>query len=387
MPGASYGFPMMGGWMGGQAEFMLVPYADFNCLKIPTKQLAMDRILDLSLLSDDLPCGYHAAKMANVCVGKTVYVAGAGAVGICAAVCAKQLLGASRVIIGDINPLRLKPLMQLDVDLVDLSQNMDLPSHIKRILGYQYVDCVIDCVGMEGHLNADMTMSKSSKSMMEMLMKICEYGGSMYVCGVYSPMAVSMMQGGMNQGQGNMMQGQSGNMQCQDGMMQGKGGMMQGGMTQDGMMQGQGGMMQGSNMYQQDMPSMPLSMPPTAPMQTLSMQDVSMKRNCHHCSTMSQEQCMHAGCMMFPLGLCFTKGITISCGPCPVGRYNFELMMCILQGNFTVYRFLNMKVIGLEDAPTAYSLLDKHSIHKFVIDPHRMIRDYYRQPPVGAEFH
>jgi glutathione-independent formaldehyde dehydrogenase len=51
-PGSAYGYVDMGGWVGGQAEYVLVPYADWNLLKFPDKDQAMEKILDLTMLSD-----------------------------------------------------------------------------------------------------------------------------------------------------------------------------------------------------------------------------------------------------------------------------------------------------------------------------------------------
>src|ERR1700760_3570535 len=84
-PGAAYGYVDMGGWVGGQAEYVLVPYADFNCLKFPDKAQAMEKILDLTMLSDIFPTGYHGCVTAGVTTGSTVYIAGAGPVGLAAA--------------------------------------------------------------------------------------------------------------------------------------------------------------------------------------------------------------------------------------------------------------------------------------------------------------
>src|SRR6201998_2742831 len=83
--GGAYGYVDMGGWVGGQAKYVLVPYADFNLLKFPDKAQAMEKILDLTMLSDILPTGFHGAVNAGVGVGSTVYVAGAGPVGLAAA--------------------------------------------------------------------------------------------------------------------------------------------------------------------------------------------------------------------------------------------------------------------------------------------------------------
>src|SRR6186997_1909288 len=105
-PGAAYGYVDMGGWVGGQAEYVMVPYADFNLLKFPDKAQAMAKIKDLTLLSDIFPTGFHGAVNAGVGPGTTVYIAGAGPVGMAAAASA-QLLGAAVVIVGDMNKARL----------------------------------------------------------------------------------------------------------------------------------------------------------------------------------------------------------------------------------------------------------------------------------------
>ena len=87
--GGAYGYVDMGGWIGGQADYVMVPYADFNLLKFPDKAQAMDKIRDLTCLSDILPTGFHGAVTAKVGVGSTVYVAGAGPVGLAAAASAR----------------------------------------------------------------------------------------------------------------------------------------------------------------------------------------------------------------------------------------------------------------------------------------------------------
>src|SRR5436853_2976285 len=81
-PGAAYGYVDMGGWVGGQAEYVMVPYADFNLLKFPDRDQALEKIKDLTLLSDIFPTGYHAAVTAGVGPGSTVYVAGSGPAGL-----------------------------------------------------------------------------------------------------------------------------------------------------------------------------------------------------------------------------------------------------------------------------------------------------------------
>src|SRR6266540_1916859 len=80
--GAAYGYVDMGGWLGGQARYVTVPYADFNLLKFPDRDQAMAKIKDLAMLSDIFPTGYHGAVSAPVTAGWSVCVAGAGPAGL-----------------------------------------------------------------------------------------------------------------------------------------------------------------------------------------------------------------------------------------------------------------------------------------------------------------
>ena len=120
-PGSAYGYVDMGGWVGGQAEFVLVPYADWNLLKFPDRDQALEKIMDLTMLSDIFPTGFHGAVTAGVGVGSTVYVAGAGPVGLAAATGA-LLLGAAAVIVGDMNADRLAQARSFGCETVDLSE-------------------------------------------------------------------------------------------------------------------------------------------------------------------------------------------------------------------------------------------------------------------------
>src|SRR3977135_753330 len=76
IPGGAYGYVDMGGWIGGQAEYVMVPYADFNVLKFPDKAQAMAKIRDLTCLTDILPTGYHGAVSARGEDGSNVHSAG-----------------------------------------------------------------------------------------------------------------------------------------------------------------------------------------------------------------------------------------------------------------------------------------------------------------------
>ena len=150
-PGSAYGYVDMGGWVGGQAEYVLVPYADWNLLKFPDKDQALEKILDLTMLSDIFPTGYHGCVTAGVTTGSTVYVAGAGPVGLAAATSA-VLLGAAVVIVGDLNADRLAKAASFGCETVDISKG-DPKDQIEQILGVPEVDCAVDAVGFEarGH--------------------------------------------------------------------------------------------------------------------------------------------------------------------------------------------------------------------------------------------
>ena len=95
--GGAYGYVDMGGWIGGQAEYVMIPYADFNLLKFPDKAQAMEKILDLTCLTDILPTGYHGCVNAGVTTGSTVLVSEQGPSGLHAAAAAAMLLGAGVV--------------------------------------------------------------------------------------------------------------------------------------------------------------------------------------------------------------------------------------------------------------------------------------------------
>src|SRR6202047_3018674 len=118
--GGAYGYVDLGGWVGGQAEYVMIPYADFNLLRFPDKDQAKAKILDLTMLTDILPTGFHGAVNAGVQAGSTVYVAGAGPVGLAAAG-ASHLLGAAVVMVGDFNMARLEHAKSVGFEPVDLA--------------------------------------------------------------------------------------------------------------------------------------------------------------------------------------------------------------------------------------------------------------------------
>jgi glutathione-independent formaldehyde dehydrogenase len=181
-PGSAYGYVDMGGWVGGQAEYVLVPYADWNLLKFPDRDQALEKILDLTMLSDIFPTGFHGAKTAGVTVGSTVYIAGAGPVGLAAAASA-QLLGAAVVIVGDMNAQRLEQARSFGCETIDLTQG-DPGDQIEQILGVPEVDAAVDAVGFEakGH---GKDAGEAPATVLNSLMTVTAAGGALGIPGLY----------------------------------------------------------------------------------------------------------------------------------------------------------------------------------------------------------
>ncbi len=181
--GGAYGYVDMGGWVGGQSEYVMVPYADFQLLKFPDKEQPMEKVLDLTMLSDIFPTGYHGAVSAGVTTGSTVYVAGAGPVGLAAAH-ASQLLGASVVIIGDLKAERLKQARSFGCETINLKDHDDVGEQIAQIIGEPIVDCAIDAVGFEAYGHGT-DHEASPATVLNTMMDIVQPGGSMGIPGLY----------------------------------------------------------------------------------------------------------------------------------------------------------------------------------------------------------
>jgi glutathione-independent formaldehyde dehydrogenase len=173
----------MGGWEGGQAQYVMVPFADFNLIRFPDRDKALAKILDLTMLSDIFPTGYHGAYTAGVTTGSTVYVAGAGPVGLAAAYSA-QLLGAAVVIVGDLNAERLAQARTFGCETVDVSQDTPLEDQVAEILGVNEVDCAVDAVGFEatGHGTDG---QEAPAAVLNSIMSITRAAGKLGIPGLY----------------------------------------------------------------------------------------------------------------------------------------------------------------------------------------------------------
>ena len=181
--GAAYGYVDMGGWVGGQAEYVMIPFADFNLLKFPDRDAALEKILDLTMLSDIFPTGYHGAYTAGVTTGSTVYVAGAGPVGLAAAYSA-QLLGASTVIVGDMNADRLEQAASFGCEIADLSKGDALVDIVADILGEPEVDAAVDAVGFEARGHGK-DAAEAPATVLNDVMNIARAGASLGIPGLY----------------------------------------------------------------------------------------------------------------------------------------------------------------------------------------------------------
>jgi glutathione-independent formaldehyde dehydrogenase len=182
--GGAYGYVDMGGWVGGQAEYVMVPYADFNLLKFPDKEQALSKIRDLTMLSDILPTGFHGAITAGVGVGSTVYIAGAGPVGLASAASA-QILGAAVVMIGDMNDARLAHARNVGFEPIDLRKSDKIEDLIADVIGVPEVDAAIDAVGFEARGHGREHAAEAPATVLNSLMTITRAGGAIGIPGLY----------------------------------------------------------------------------------------------------------------------------------------------------------------------------------------------------------
>lgn len=136
---------MYGGFPGGQAEYLRVPYADVGPIKVPDG-LTDDQVL---FLSDIFPTGWMAAENADIQPGQTVLVFGCGPVGQFA-IRSAFMMGAERVIAIDQVPERLQMARDGGAETIDFSEG-DLQDRIKEMTHGRGPDAVIEAVGLESH--------------------------------------------------------------------------------------------------------------------------------------------------------------------------------------------------------------------------------------------
>jgi len=135
------------------------------------------------MLSDIFPTGFHGCVTAGVGVGSTVYVAGAGPVGLAAAASA-QLLGAAAVIVGDLNTDRLQQAASFGCETIDVSKG-DPRDQIEQILGVPEVDCGVDAVGFEARGHGDEAGTEHPATVLNSMMDVTRAGGALGIPGLY----------------------------------------------------------------------------------------------------------------------------------------------------------------------------------------------------------
>ncbi len=178
--GGAYGYVAMGPYPGGQAEHLRVPFADFNCLKLP-RDPALDA--DYVLLADIFPTGYHGCELAQVSPGETVAVYGAGPVGLMAAYSA-LLRGASKVFAVDRVPERLAKASEIGAVPVDFS-GADPASQIKDQLGGEGADKGVDAVGYQAQAHEG--QREEPAAVLNSLIDTVRATGMIGVPGLYVP--------------------------------------------------------------------------------------------------------------------------------------------------------------------------------------------------------
>jgi glutathione-independent formaldehyde dehydrogenase len=180
MAGAAYGFADMGPYQGGQAQYLRVPYADFNCLRLPED--AREKQDEYVMISDIFPTGWHATQLAGVQAGDTVVIYGSGPVGLMAAYSA-TLKDASKIMIVDFHPDRLKLAESIGAIPIDFSKE-DPVERVLELTNGRGADRGCECVGYQahdpqGHEHPNMTMNN--------LVRSVKFAGGIGVVGVYVP--------------------------------------------------------------------------------------------------------------------------------------------------------------------------------------------------------
>jgi threonine dehydrogenase-like Zn-dependent dehydrogenase len=181
MAGAAYGFAGMGPYAGGQAQYLRVPYADYNCLQLPPD--AEEKETDYVMLSDIFPTGWHATRLANLQAGESIVIYGAGPVGLMAAMSAR-IQGASQIFVVDGQEDRLALAEQIGATPINMNGG-DVGDRIRELTGGRGADCGAECVGYQCH-NA--SGKEVPNLVMNSLVDAVKATGTLGVVGVFIPM-------------------------------------------------------------------------------------------------------------------------------------------------------------------------------------------------------
>ena len=184
--GGAYGYVSMGPWPGGQAEYLKVPFADFNCLTLPKGK---DFESDFALLADIFPTGYHGAELADVKPGESVAVFGAGPVGLMAAY-SSLIRGAAEVYVIDHVKERLEKAESIGGIPIDLDDGNPV-NQIQDMRNDICVDKGIDAVGYqaaaEGSSAAGGEQEEIPNIVLNQMIDVVKPTGAMGIPGLYVP--------------------------------------------------------------------------------------------------------------------------------------------------------------------------------------------------------
>ena len=184
--GGAYGYVAMGPWGGGQAEYLQVPYADFNCLPLPSGD---DHEADFAMLADIFPTGYHGAVLADVSPGESVAVFGAGPVGLMAAYSC-QIRGAAEVYSIDHVKERLDMAAETGATPINFDDG-DPVQQIKDRRGGEGVDKAIDAVGYQaaaqGSSAAGGEQEEVPNAVLNQMIDVVNATGALGIPGLYVP--------------------------------------------------------------------------------------------------------------------------------------------------------------------------------------------------------
>ena len=184
--GGAYGYVAMGPWVGGQAEYLQVPFADFNCLPLPQ---GTDFEADFSLLADIFPTGYHGAELADVRPGESVAVFGAGPVGLMAAYSC-VIRGAAEVYSIDHVKERLDKAAEVGAIPINFDDGNPV-QQIKERRGGQGTDKGIDAVGYQaaaqGSSAAGGEQEEIPNVVLNQMIEVTNPTGAMGIPGLYVP--------------------------------------------------------------------------------------------------------------------------------------------------------------------------------------------------------
>jgi glutathione-independent formaldehyde dehydrogenase len=178
--GGAYGYVAMGPYTGGQAEYLRVPYADFNCLKLPPGN---EQETDFILLADIFPTGYHGCELAQVAPGESVAVYGGGPVGLMAAYSA-LLRGASKVFVVDRVAERLQKAEQIGAVPVNFTEGNPV-AQIKDQTGGEGTDKGVDAVGYQAQAHTE--QREEPATVLNSLVETVRATGMLGVPGLYVP--------------------------------------------------------------------------------------------------------------------------------------------------------------------------------------------------------